>query len=724
MKETIKIAVVGDIMPSGVLYGSEKDSVQSEVIQDLKQADIRIGNLECALGPYCDAPHFDPGKMTRLKDIVWAIDEDLEKVTKMGFNILCLANNHIFDLDKDGLLHTIKQLKEKGIDYCGAGMNIKEASKPAVINIKGKTIAVLSFCDFREETVGYVPFATEKEPGVNPLYPMEYSCAEIKKYKSLYDYVLVVPHWGVEHTWEATDTVISDSKLLIKAGADAIIGGHPHRIQSTFYYKGAPIFPSLGNFFFPDRWLNKPRPTWYPPKGTDTSSYPRLTGYPWVEEPTVKVWPLFERIGMIGHIEIDGKCLKKKVSFVCLTEENILQKINKISSVLPARVVLRLRLLKLKYKYPFFNSLLHMIRKMRSHFGILKDKVYHAVIKSARNSGFLRSFLIAIAMPLLKNKGGVNSEFVRTFKYYYPSYGNLSVKEVYKDYLSCMLKYSISSKDYFAYDWLNRSDIARMDYITNRRNDELYLKYDDQSLCPIMADKVKFNTHYKEFIRRDWLFLDTLATKDVFASFCQKHGRIIVKPKDGQRGDGVRIIEVRTEESIDMAWNEWGNKQMLVEEILIQGDLAKFHPQSVNTIRISTAIDKEGKPHIMASSIRFGRGENYVDNAHSGGVFCGIDVESGMIISPGIDKDNTHYLYHPDTQIPFLGFIIPKWNELKETAEKAASILPGLRYIGWDWVLCKDGHWELLEGNEPGNPDVLQLGLGRGLYSKYKSILQ
>ena len=406
MKEVIKIAVVGDIMPSGVLYGSDLNAVQSDVIQDLNQADIRIGNLECALGPYSDAPHFDPGKMSRLKDIVWAIDEDLERVIKMGFNVLCLANNHVFDLDREGLLHTISQLQKNKIGYCGAGMNINEASKPAIVKIKGKSIAILSFCDFREETVGYVPFATETEPGVNPLYPMEYSCAEVKKYKSIYDYVIVVPHWGVEHTWEATDVVIRDAKLLIEAGADAIMGGHPHRIQSSFYYKGVPVFPSLGNFFFPDRWLNKPRPTWYPPKGTNTSKYPRLTGYPWVERPTVKVWPWFGRIGMIAHIHISGKSLKKAESYVFMTEDNMLQKINELSSVLPQRVVLRLRLLKLKYKYPLFNSLLRVIRKMRNTITKAKNKINSAVVKSTRNSSLFRSLVITVAIPFLKSKWG------------------------------------------------------------------------------------------------------------------------------------------------------------------------------------------------------------------------------------------------------------------------------------------------------------------------------
>lgn len=374
MIDSIKVAAVGDIMPSGVLYGSDKDVIHESVLNELSGADIRIGNLECALGPYCDAPHFDPGKMSRLKDVVWAIDEDLDRVIKMGFNVLCLANNHIFDLDKEGLSYTIDLLESKGIKYCGAGMNINEASKPAVIETKGKSIAVLSFCDYREETVGYVPFASETEPGVNPLYPMEYSCSEVKKFKALYDYVIVVPHWGIEHRWEATETVISDAKSLVNAGADAIIGGHPHRIQSSFYYKGAPVFPSLGNFFFPDRWLNTPRPTWYPPKGTDTSAYPRLYGYPWVNEPTVKVWPLFGRVGMIAQLELKGGSITKHESFVYMTDDNILQKIEHLSRVISTKDTYRLAFLTLTYKYGCIKTLLSAIRKFRQTLNKLLKK--------------------------------------------------------------------------------------------------------------------------------------------------------------------------------------------------------------------------------------------------------------------------------------------------------------------------------------------------------------
>ena len=370
MNENIKIKIVGDVMPSGVLYGKEDLFVSDAVVENLKDADLRIANLECAVSPYCDSPHFDPEKMSRLMDTVWCIDEDLDRIVKMGFEVVCLANNHLYDLDKDGLIYTIQQLDSLKILHCGAGLNLEEASKPAVITIGDKTIAILSFCDYREETVGYVPFATEDTPGLNPLYPMSYSCSEVKKYKELYDYVLVVPHWGVEHTWVATSAVIKDAKMLIDSGADAILGGHPHRIQTPFYYKKKPVFPSLGNFFFPDRYLNKPRPTWYPAKGTDTSTYPRLYGYPWVEEPTIKVWPEKGRVEMISTLCVGDK-ITMSYDYVYLNSDNYLGSLSKLTSVLSIIDVLQLKITLLMYKCKIFyifvkvaHYMLNLIRRI------------------------------------------------------------------------------------------------------------------------------------------------------------------------------------------------------------------------------------------------------------------------------------------------------------------------------------------------------------------------
>lgn len=361
MGKGIDIAFVGDIMPGGVLYGDEGIHISDAVVSALGKADMRVGNLECAVGPFTDAPTFDPEKMARKKDIVWAVDEDLKRVEHMRMDVLCLANNHIFDLGAEGLRHTLAELDRRSILHCGAGMNLEEASRPAVMKVGGKSVAVLSFCDYRDETVGYVPFATKDNCGVNPLYPMSYSTAEVRKYKQTYDYVYVVPHWGLEGTWVATESVIRDAKALIDAGADAVVGGHPHRIQSPFMYRGKPIFPSLGNFFFPDRYLNSPRPTWYPPKGSDTSGYPRTYGYPYVSEPTLKLWPKAGRIGMIGYVEAGGHLDSR---LVCLDDENSLNLVTDVRGILGTRVYGELAVLRFLYRFDILLTMMYACKRV------------------------------------------------------------------------------------------------------------------------------------------------------------------------------------------------------------------------------------------------------------------------------------------------------------------------------------------------------------------------
>ena len=244
---------------------------------------------------------------------------------ELGINVTALANNHIYDLGHEGLVNTIEKLDELNILHCGAGINIAEASKPAVIKLGGKTYAFLSFCCYREETVGYVPFATETKSGVNPLYPLDYSTSEVRKYKQLYDYVFVIPHWGIEHRWMPVPYVFDVANALIKAGADGIIGGHPHRVQPLIKNKKNFIAYSLGNFLFPDRYINKPRPTYYPPLTEDRSQYPVTYGYPYVEVPTYKKWKALGRIGAVLNIDIkDNGNIDANICYTELNTNNIL----------------------------------------------------------------------------------------------------------------------------------------------------------------------------------------------------------------------------------------------------------------------------------------------------------------------------------------------------------------------------------------------------------------
>ena len=326
----IKIAAVGDIMPGGILAGVNDGYISQEVLEVLQGADIRVGTLETAIG---NEPNFNEEKMKRKGDVIYAKDEDLNKLKQLDFDIVSLANNHYFDLGLDGARHTIQLLDELGVQHIGAGNNIKEASTPVIKVIHDKKVAFLAFCD--KEYTGWCPWATETEPGINPMYD-DYVVSEIRKYKKQYDYVVVMSHWGKEHTWITTNRVYRLTKKMIKAGADLILGSHPHRVQPVVNYNKASVAYSMGNFMFPDRLLVKPRSTYYPEKPIDLSSLPVTDKYPYVECVTYKKWKPLGRVGMIVMSELGGKSPSSSYKLTRESEDGTISFYNdkKIDSIL------------------------------------------------------------------------------------------------------------------------------------------------------------------------------------------------------------------------------------------------------------------------------------------------------------------------------------------------------------------------------------------------------
>ena len=119
----------GDIMPGGVLpYQGEY--ISPDLLEYMRSFDFRIGTLEAAIGNNLS---FDPIKMSGRQNIIFARNEDFFRIKEMGFDVVSLANNHIWDLGEDGLMNTIRLLKENGINFCGAGKNAEDAAKPAVV---------------------------------------------------------------------------------------------------------------------------------------------------------------------------------------------------------------------------------------------------------------------------------------------------------------------------------------------------------------------------------------------------------------------------------------------------------------------------------------------------------------------------------------------------------------------------------------------------------------
>lgn len=318
----MRIAVCGDIMPGGVLPYQEQ-YIDSELLGFMKSFDFRVGTLECAIGT--NLP-FDEVKMRGRMNIVYARDEDFYRVKEMGFDVVTLANNHVWDLGVEGLKNTIKVLRDNGILYCGAGMDIEEASRPAVVEKDGLTVAFLGYCMYDSPYLGHVELAGDGKPGICPL-DIDKAVADIRSAKLKYDKVVVLPHWGREYVYRPLPQCVEWAKQMVEAGADAVLASHSHQLQPMVKIKGVPVCYCMGNFMFPDFYMCPPRPMWYPEQDVDRNTIKSTFGYPFpIEEPMLRRSGTLGRISRIVELNVSGSRISAKSHFTMNTSDNIISR--------------------------------------------------------------------------------------------------------------------------------------------------------------------------------------------------------------------------------------------------------------------------------------------------------------------------------------------------------------------------------------------------------------
>ena len=357
----ISIIGVGDIMPGGLLSGSGQPCIQKDVLDLLLRGDVRCGTLECALG---NNPTYDEEKVADRGNVIYAKDNDISRLKELHINVVSLANNHFFDLGYAGAKHTINLLDEEGILHCGAGNNLNEASKPAVVDINGKKVAFLGFCDTVYSHVYWCTYATEDSPGVNPM-ETAHVVDVIKNNASIYDYVVVLAHWGSEHTFHPNESTEKISRLMLDAGANLVLGSHPHRIQPVINTKKGSVAYSMGNFLFPERLIAPPKVTWYPDGPIDYSLLPVTDDYPIVDCVTLKTLPFWARVGLIVSSRVSDNKTNSIYSFSYLNNFNCItlldcekckdanRKISRLGMLIRWRVYLPYMFLRKASRYVF-----------------------------------------------------------------------------------------------------------------------------------------------------------------------------------------------------------------------------------------------------------------------------------------------------------------------------------------------------------------------------------
>jgi poly-gamma-glutamate capsule biosynthesis protein CapA/YwtB (metallophosphatase superfamily) len=233
------ILVAGDwaqIRAFDGIVRQQPEAIYGDLLPVLRGADLRIVNCECAL--------------TRSTRSVWksgavfkADPEHVKGLTAVPFDVACLANNHVLDFGVPGLRDTLSVLRRHQIRTVGAGLTERDAHAALTITAKGTRVHIVNFSEGEDLT------AADAGPGVVG-WDIPRVIGLVKRLKKQRGIVIAVGHCGLEYVPYPPPYVVTAFRAIADAGADAVVGHHPHVPQGIEWRNGRPIFYSLGNFVF------------------------------------------------------------------------------------------------------------------------------------------------------------------------------------------------------------------------------------------------------------------------------------------------------------------------------------------------------------------------------------------------------------------------------------------------------------------------------------------
>jgi len=234
------INVVGDVCLQNILQ--DNYTFSEEVKRVFSEGDLNLANLESPLTYSENQLKYRPSNLKGIPQMNDILN---------SFDIFSLANNHIMDFQEEGLCETMDFLTKNDKVFFGAGKNKKEALKSLVVERKNIKIAFIGFTRFSN--------ASNTRMGAAP-EDLRTVFSEIKKQKQAGCFVIVYPHWNYEWVDYPAPDERKKGHKLIDAGADIVVGAHPHIVQGFEIYKGKSIFYSLGNFVFKNTKYTKQIP--------------------------------------------------------------------------------------------------------------------------------------------------------------------------------------------------------------------------------------------------------------------------------------------------------------------------------------------------------------------------------------------------------------------------------------------------------------------------------
>lgn len=212
----------------------KKDKIFGDLLSVIRKADVSFVNLECPLTTYGSSIRKSGPSLKADPDCVYALK---------FFSLIGLANNHIMDFGKDGLQSTLEACESIGVPTTGAGVNIKEAKKHHITTVGNLSVAVIAIAEYEFNQAG-------ENAGGSASVDVIDNYHQIMLAKKQADIVIVTLHGGNEYFPYPRPGLRKLCKHYIDLGVEAVVCHHPHVPGAYEYYKGKPIFYSLGNLIF------------------------------------------------------------------------------------------------------------------------------------------------------------------------------------------------------------------------------------------------------------------------------------------------------------------------------------------------------------------------------------------------------------------------------------------------------------------------------------------
>lgn len=306
-----------------------------------------------------------------------------------------------------------------------------------------------------------------------------------------------------------------------------------------------------------------------------------------------------------------------------------------------------------------------------------------------------------------------------------PAYQNRSdLEDIKINMLFFRYAYGFLPEEYLCFGLEGKKPDEYKEFVSDIERIKYDCQMSDMADSSVFKDKTRTYNQFKNFYKRDAIAVMSMKDYGSFEKFVQKHPIFVKKEVFESLGRGTELVDIR---ELKIPLKEYykklisKGKHMLEEKVCQSAIMSRLNESSVNTIRCITFNTKNGIV-IPYCFMKVGRKGAFVDNGGAGGILIGIDNCSGRLVTDGINEFGEVYSEHPDSNVKFIGYQLPEWNQMIEMCKEMSKQVPTVGYIGWDMAHTDNG-WVVIEGNNCGQMIGPQMIWHKGIKAEIRELM-